>query len=37
MRRIGAASDIAPDELIERDRVVSRGTLAYFSDKTHKA
>jgi phenylalanine-4-hydroxylase len=33
---IGAASDIAPDELIESDRIVSRGTLAYFNDKTHK-
>ena len=33
---IGAASDIAPDELIESDRIVSRGTLAYFKDKTHK-
>jgi phenylalanine-4-hydroxylase len=32
---IGAASDIAPDELIASDRVVSRGTLAYFNDKTH--
>jgi phenylalanine-4-hydroxylase len=33
---IGAASDIAPDELIESDRIVSRGTLAYLNDKTHK-
>jgi phenylalanine-4-hydroxylase len=32
--RIGALSDIAPHELIESDRVVSRGTLAYFADKT---
>ncbi len=35
--RIGAASDIAPDELIETDRVVNHGTLAYFRDKAHKA
>ena len=35
--RIGAASDIAPDELIETDRVVNHGTLAYFQDKAHKA
>ncbi len=35
--RIGAASDIDPDELIETDRVVSHGTLAYFRDKAHKA
>jgi len=31
--RIGAASDVAPDALIAGDRVVSRGTLAYFKDK----
>ena len=31
---IGTASDIEPDELIEADRVVNRGTLAYFKDKT---
>jgi phenylalanine-4-hydroxylase len=30
---IGTASDIEPDELIEADRVVNRGTLAYFKDK----
>jgi phenylalanine-4-hydroxylase len=35
--RIGAASDIAPDELIGDDRIVSRGTLAYFRDKARKA
>jgi phenylalanine-4-hydroxylase len=35
--RIGTASDIDPHELIEGDRVVSRGTLAYFSDKADKA
>ncbi|MPZ39648.1 MAG: phenylalanine 4-monooxygenase [Rhizobiales bacterium] len=32
---IGTASDIAPHELIEDDRILSRGTLAYFNDKTH--
>ena len=32
--RIGSASDIAPDALTDGDNVVSRGTLAYFSDKT---
>jgi phenylalanine-4-hydroxylase len=31
--RIGAASEIAPDELIDSDRIVNRGTLAYFRDK----
>ena len=35
--RIGDASDIDPRELIETDRVVSHGTLAYFNDKAHKA
>ena len=35
--RIGSASDIAPDELIESDRIMSRGTLAYFKDKTRQA
>jgi phenylalanine-4-hydroxylase len=30
---IGSASDIAPDELIAGDQVLSRGTLAYFRDK----
>jgi phenylalanine-4-hydroxylase len=35
--RIAAASDIAPDQLIESDRVVDRGTLAYFRDKASKA
>lgn len=34
--RIGAASDIAPDALIESDRIASRGTLAYFRDKAHR-
>jgi phenylalanine-4-hydroxylase len=29
---IGAASEIAPDTLIESDRIENRGTLAYFSD-----
>ena len=33
MRWIGTASDIDPDELIETDRIVNRGTLAYFKDK----
>lgn len=32
---IGAASDIAPNALIEGDQVVSRGTLAYFRNKGH--
>jgi len=31
--RIGKATDIDPDQLIDGDRVVSRGTLAYFKDK----
>ena len=35
--RIGDARDIDPRELIETDRVVSRGTLAYFKDKARKA
>ncbi|HVG52293.1 MAG TPA: phenylalanine 4-monooxygenase [Xanthobacteraceae bacterium] len=35
--RIGDASDIDPRELIETDRVVSHGTLAYFRNKAHKA
>jgi phenylalanine-4-hydroxylase len=30
---IGEASDIAPDQLVDGDRVVNRGTLAYFKDK----
>jgi phenylalanine-4-hydroxylase len=30
--RITAASDIAPDALTEHDRIVSRGTLAYFKE-----
>jgi phenylalanine-4-hydroxylase len=30
---IGKASDIAPDQLIDNDRIVNRGTLAYFKDK----
>jgi len=30
---IGGASDIAPDALVEGDRIVTRGTLAYFRDK----
>jgi phenylalanine-4-hydroxylase len=30
---IGTAADIEPDELIDGDRVVNRGTLAYFKDK----
>jgi phenylalanine-4-hydroxylase len=33
---IGSASDIAPDTLIDSDRVVTRGTLAYFRDKAKK-
>jgi phenylalanine-4-hydroxylase len=33
---IGTARDIAPDELIDNDRLVNRGTLAYFKDKTTK-
>ena len=32
---IGTASDIDPDQLVETDRVVNRGTLAYFKDKAH--
>jgi phenylalanine-4-hydroxylase len=35
--RIGAASDIEPDQLIDGDRVVTRGTLAYFKDKARDA
>jgi phenylalanine-4-hydroxylase len=31
--RIGSASDIDPQELIEGDRILSRGTLAYFKDR----
>ena len=31
---IGTASDIDPHELVESDRIVSRGTLAYFRDRT---
>jgi len=34
---IGTARDIDPHELVEGDRVVSRGTLAYFRDKAPKA
>jgi phenylalanine-4-hydroxylase len=34
--RIRGASDIAPDALIESDRLVNRGTLAYFKDKARK-
>jgi phenylalanine-4-hydroxylase len=30
---IGGASDIEPHELIEGDRILNRGTLAYFKDK----
>ena len=30
---IGGASDIDPDQLVETDRIVNRGTLAYFKDK----
>ncbi len=33
---IGSASDIDPRELIEGDRILSRGTLAYFRDKAHR-
>jgi phenylalanine-4-hydroxylase len=35
--RIGSANDVDPDELVEGDKVVSRGTLAYFRDKADKA
>jgi phenylalanine-4-hydroxylase len=31
---IGSATDIAPDELVDIDRVVGRGTLEYFKNKT---
>ena len=31
---IGGASDIHPHELVAGDRIVNRGTLAYFKDKT---
>jgi phenylalanine-4-hydroxylase len=34
---IGGASDIAPDALIATDRVMTRGTLAYFKNKTPSA
>ena len=34
---IRGASDIAPDELIDGDQIVNRGTLAHFKDKTHKS
>jgi phenylalanine-4-hydroxylase len=34
---IGKASDIAPDQLVDSDRVVNRGTLAYFKDKARPA
>jgi phenylalanine-4-hydroxylase len=34
---IGSASDIAPHELTESDQILSRGTLAYFRDKAHRA
>jgi phenylalanine-4-hydroxylase len=34
---IGSASDIAPDALVESDRIVNRGTLAYFRDKPREA
>jgi phenylalanine-4-hydroxylase len=33
---IGAASDIEPHELTAGDRIVSRGTLAYFSEKASR-
>jgi phenylalanine-4-hydroxylase len=31
--RIGGANDIAPDQLIDGDRIVNCGTLGYFKDK----
>ena len=34
--RIGGASDIAPDALLAGDRVVNRGTLAYFRNKARR-
>ena len=35
-RKLSTASDIAPDTLIDSDRVVTRGTLAYFREKERK-
>jgi len=32
-RRIGMATDIEPDEIVDGDDVVTRGTLAYFKNK----
>ena len=31
------SSDIEPDELVDGDRIVSRGTLAYFNDQRVRA
>ena len=31
--QLKSASDIAPDQLLESDRVLNRGTLTYFNDK----
>jgi phenylalanine-4-hydroxylase len=33
---IGSANDIEPDELLDGDRIVNRGTLAYFEDKARQ-
>ncbi|MBX9776490.1 MAG: phenylalanine 4-monooxygenase [Xanthobacteraceae bacterium] len=33
---IGKASDIAPDQLVDGDKVVNRGTLGYFKDKSRE-
>jgi len=35
--RLGTASTIEPHELVEGDRILQRGTLAYFSNKQPKA
>jgi phenylalanine-4-hydroxylase len=31
--RMGSATDIGPDQVLDGDDVVTRGTLAYFNEK----
>ena len=35
--RLAAASDVAADDLVATDRVIGKGTLAYFKDKRRAA